>query len=168
MKNMSAHASRAGSGRTTLEIIAAALIFSMAAVSVFSIRVSNSLPRQNTDKKAQAAMLVKNAQQTLQAFASAEPGDPEYANGAGGRWAADTSNRWALAEGRHDISSLMNGTSLQARDDKGAPVPCAYDANCTGNCCYLTYMVIDDNSKACAGISGAGNACKTVVFKIQY
>ena len=156
------------SGQTLVEVVIAILILAITTVSVFSIFISNSAPQLKADKKEQAAMLIKNAQQTLQAFVSAAPDDPMYSPNAGGRWSADASGGWALAEGIHDISSLMNGTSLQVRSAQNLPVQCAYVAGCT-DCCYLTYEVTDDNN-CLPGVtlSGTSQACKTVVFNMRY
>lgn len=156
------------SGQTLIEVVISVLILAITTVSVFSIFFANATQQPKADKKEQAAMLVKTAQQTLKAFVSVDPGDPSFSPNAGGIWPADASGGWALAVGKHDISSLMNGTSLQVRNAQNLPVPCAYAANCA-NCCYLMYEVTD-NGPDCSGAFGAGTtrACKTVVFNIQY
>lgn len=165
---MSANGSGKRSGQTLVEIVVSILILAITTVSVFSIILSNSVPQQKADKKEQAALLVRNAQQTLRAFVSVEPDDPDYSPNAGGKWSADASGQWALAEGIHDISSLMNGTGLQVRNAQNMPVNCSYVPGCT-ECCYLTYEVTDDNT-CLPGVtlSGTAQACKTVVFNMRY
>ncbi len=155
------------SGQTLIEVAVATMISAITSVAVFSVILSSFVSEQKADKKELAAMLLKDAQQTLQAFVSAVPSEAAYTINAGGLWAADTSGRWALyglpdPGFRHDISSLMNGTALQVNPS----VNCVW----TGNCSF-TYVVIDSPSANCInGILGAGtnNACKTVVFSLIF
>jgi hypothetical protein len=111
-------------------------------------------------------MILREAQQTLQSFVSVEPMNSKYSPSTGGIWAADSSLSWALAAGRHDISSLLNGTELQTPG-----TVCAAGAEC-----FFVYDVTDDNSASCVG--GLMNdtdpqklttkACKKVTFSVKY
>jgi len=162
---VSTHPSGNRPGQTLVEVVIAVLILAITTVSVFSVLFSNSVPQQKADKKEQAALLIRSAQQTLKAYVTAAPDDARFSPNAGGRWAADASGGWALAPGVHDISSLMNGTVLQARTANNLPVNCVFsDRNCT-ECCYLIYEVTD-NAPGCSG--GAFGPCKTVTFSMRY
>ena len=143
------------SGQTLIEVAVATIIAAITTVAVFSVILSGFVSEKKADKKELAAMVAKNAQQTLQAFVSVDPNDPSYSPNAGGRWSADTSGAWALNAGMHDISSLMNGTALQVNP----AAPCSW-----GGTCYFVYSVTDTD----CGFGNGTRACKTVAFSMVY
>lgn len=160
-------------GQTLIEVTVALIISAMTATAVFSVLLSSSAARVKTDKKELSAILVKEAQQTLQLFVSADITTPVYTSGGAyytpgttaanaGKWTADPSNTWALAGSgggtMHDISSLMN--TAQMAPLRGATPVCAW-----GNACYLVYTVTDNN---CGFGAGTLNACKLVFFSLKY
>jgi len=138
-------------GQTLIEVTIATIIAAITTVAIFSVILSGFVSEQKADRKEAAAMVLKNAQQTLQSFVSVEPSNASYSPNAGGRWSADTSGVWALNAGRHDISSLMNGTILGPG--------CVW-----GGACSFTYIVADTN----CGFGGGTSACKTVTFDMLY
>lgn len=159
--------SRLRPGQTLIEVVIASLIAAITTMAVFSVILSSFVAQKKGDKREQLAMVLRNAQQTLQSFVSAVPEDSKYSPNAGGIWSADSSRSWALAAGRHDISSLLNGTELQTPG-----VTCADGADC-----YFVYTVEDDNSAGCAGgkmvdlVHPENNtklACKKVTFSVKY
>ena len=142
-------------GQTLIEVAIATMIAAMTTVAVFSVALSSFVSQKKSDKKELAAMMLKEAQQTLQTFVSAVPGDVNYSPNAGGWWQADSLNpAWALSAGMHDISSLM---PIDLRTDP--VVPCV-----AGGSCYFVYTVTD----ADCGFGGGNNACKTVSFDMNY
>ncbi len=147
------------SGQTLIEVTIATMIAAMTTVAVFSVVLSSFVSQKKADNKEVAAMLLKQAQQTLQNYVTAVPGEPAYSSNAGGRWAADSSGVWALNAGRHDISSLMNTAAPEITALRGTLAACAW-----GTGCYLSYFVTDTN----CGFGVGANACKTVSFDMQY
>jgi type II secretory pathway pseudopilin PulG len=147
-----------------IEVVVATLIAAITTVAVFSVILSSMVSQKKADKRELVAMAFKNAQQTLQAFVSADVNnlvDPlipgvYYAPTAGGVWAAAGAG-WALAPGTHDITSLITGTAL-----------------CTGTpACSFTYFVADNTEGLAACVNGllgaaTNNACKTVTFTIVF
>jgi len=131
------------------------MIAAITTIAVFSVVLSGFVSQKKADKKELAAMVLKEAQQTLQTFVSAVPGDANYSPNAGGWWQADSlSPAWALSAGTHDISSLM---LADLRTDPA--VPCV-----AGGSCYFVYIVTD----ADCGFGIGSNACKTVSFDMKY
>ena len=157
-------------GQTLIEVVIATLIGAMTTVAVFSVVLSSFVSQKKADKKELAAMLLKNAQQTLQAFVSAVPGDANYSPNAGGVW-KDSS--WALSAGTHDISSLMNtpeNIDLRPVDPAtGIRETCAVAGGC-----YFTYTV--GNTDCLRGdklvpsqpTNTDVTTCKTVIFNMKY
>jgi len=150
-------------GQTLIEVVIATLIAAMTTLAVFSVVLSSSVSPKKADKKEISAMMLKQAQQTLQTFVSAQPGDPAYSPTSSkgpGIWPADASGTLALSAGHHDITSLMPTELLTNVDG----------TSCAATC-FFTYDVADDHSAACVGGS-LGSAtelsCKTVTFNIKY
>lgn len=162
-------------GQTLVEVVIAILIAAMTTVAVFSVVLSGTVSQKKAEKKEIAAMLLKEAMQTLQTFVSAVPDNAAYSPRIGaalpGRWPADDSGDWALrgnpgAGRRHDISSLMNRNTLEMQALRGTTPVCRW-----GRPCYFVYWVSDDNTAACVNPAlGAGTelACKTVEFRMEY
>ena len=149
-------------GQTLLEIAVAVLIAATTTIAVFSVVISSFVSEKKADKKELSAMMLKRAQQTLQAFVSVDPADPAYSPNAGGTWSADSSGGWALAAGIHDISSLLNtpeNLTLRKEASSTAVQTCVL-----GGPCYLTYTVTD----ADCGFGTGTRACKTVRFSIKF
>lgn len=158
-------------GQTLIEVTMGAIIMAITTVAMFSIILSVTVSGKKSNKKELSAMLVKEAQQTLQLFVTADYTNPRapglyYAPNLGARWTADSSGGWALAGSAagvlHDISSLMNTTEMaELRGPAGA--------NCfSGSAvCHLTYTVFDSDCGFGASAPGL-NACKRVVFNIRF
>ena len=131
-------------GQTLVEVTIAILIAATTTVAVFSVILSSFVSEKKSDKKELSAMVLKKARQTLQAFVSVDPSDPNYSPNAGGIWTGvDASGQWALAAGTHDISSLMNTAenAVLRRDTSSGAVP-----DCVmGGSCYLYYTVEDSD-----------------------
>ena len=164
------------SGQSLMEVVIAILIAAIASVAVFSVVLSSSVSQKKADKKEQIAMLMWEAQGTLQTFVSADLTTPVYttagtyyAPNQGGIWSADTSGNWALEPGRHDISSLMNTPEhidLRRDPDTNQVYTCV-----DGGACSLVYVVTDITGNDCLeGIMDATTlqACKSVQFTIKY
>ena len=146
-------------GQTMIEIAVATLIAAITTVAVFSVVLSSFVSQKKADKKELSALALKDAQQTLQAFVSADIsnvgacGTGCCAPSCGGVWLEP--GRWALAPGLHDITSLITGTALCI----GPPA------------CSFTYFVADNNSNTCVGGqlgAGTNKACKTVTFSMTF
>ena len=173
---MLTHISGKRSGQTMIEVAVATLIAAITTVAVFSVILSGFVSQRKADKKELVAMLLKDAQQTLQAFVSADVSNATACGGycaptPFGLWSAATpANQWALAAGQHDISSLMNppaSGNVYAALRGAPPAPCVAGSPV----CYFTYLVTDDNSPTCVGGTlgaGTNNACKTVTFDMRY
>ncbi|OGR41394.1 MAG: hypothetical protein A2X35_10310 [Elusimicrobia bacterium GWA2_61_42] len=157
-------------GQTLIEVTMATIVAAITAAAVFSVILSSSVSRKKSDKKELSAMLIKEAQQTLQLYVSADSTTPVYTSAGtywapnlGGRWSADSSNSWALtgsaaAPGtRHDISALMNTTDMA--ELRGTAASCVW-----GGACHFVYYVQDTN---CSFGTGTG-ACKTVSFDMKF
>jgi type II secretory pathway pseudopilin PulG len=163
-------------GQSLMEVLIATLIAAITTVAVFSVVLSSFVTQKKADKKEQIALVMRAAQQTLQTFVSADLTTPVYTSAGtyyapnlGGIWSADTTGSWALAPGRHDISSLMNTPEyIDLRRDSvtNTVYTCA-----DGGGCYLVYDVTDDHGPACVGgLLGAvtTEACKNVVASMKY
>ncbi len=134
-------------GQTLIEVVIATLIGAMTTIAVFSVILSSFVSQKKADKKEIAAMVLKQAQQTLQTFVSADPNTQilpgvYLAPNPGGRW---LDAGWALAAGSHNISSLM-------------------PADLCATTCSFVYVVTDRN----CGFGIGTNACKAVKFDMTY
>ena len=146
---------RQRSGQSLIEVVLSILITAMTSVAVFSVVLSVSVSQQKADKKEAAAMILKQAQQTLQLFVSAVPSEATYSPNAGGVWSADSSGLWALAAGAHDISSLLTVP----------PNPVGYPLE--GG--TFTYAVTNTDCLQQSGVSNTDEkSCKKVVFTLTY
>lgn len=148
---------RARPGQTLIEVVMATMISAITTTAVFSVLLSSFVSDAKADKRDAAAMVLKRAQETLRSYVSAVPTDSTYVPSSGslvGRWAADSSGAWALRDGTHDISSLVQ---LPPLSPAGGPQA------------TLSYTV---SSYDCGfGIGSALNkelACKTVTFTLTY
>ena len=144
-----------------IEITVSILIVAMTSIAVFSVILASASSQKKGDNKETAAMLLKQAQQTLQIYVSAVPGDANYSPNAGGWWQADSlCPAWALSAGRHDISSLM---PAGLRTDPA--VPCAW-----GTSCYFVYTVANlDCLNQPLGVTNTDSkSCKNVIFDMKY
>ncbi|MFA6433895.1 MAG: hypothetical protein WCW52_04300 [Elusimicrobiales bacterium] len=133
--------------QTLIEVVVATMIAGLTTVAVFSVVLSSFVSQKKSDRKELAAMTLKRAQQTLQAYVSAVPAEGAYSVAAGGHWPADAYGGWALAQGAHNIVSLMPA------------------ALCPPGACTFVYTVTDVN---CGFGIATANACKTVVFNMTY
>ena len=164
---------RQRSGQTLVEVAVATVITAAAAMAVFSVVLSSFASQTKGDKNAAAGFALKQAQQTLKSYVSADPtnanpfsmassplaGAPGASTSVG-HWAMETvGTQWALAAGTHDVTRLLNGTVLN---------PTSGGSGCTSNnppC--LRYVV--KNIDCGFGFAGAGEAaCKEVVFTLIY
>lgn len=152
-------------GQTLIEVTIAIMIAAITTVAVFSVVLSSFVSQKKADKKELVAMLLKEAQQTLQDYVSVVPNDANYSPNPGGKWSADSSGVWALAAGVHDISSLMNqpANAELRRDASGAEQTCA-----AGGFCYLTYTVTNSDCLALGAGNTDSTSCKTVLFSMKY
>ncbi len=102
-------------GFALVEVIMATIIIAITTTAVYSVVLSSFVSGQKADKREVAAMLLKKAQNALQTYVAVENSNNVYTlpGGPSGRWAADSSGRWALAAGNHDISSLLLNTPLK-------------------------------------------------------
>lgn len=147
-------------GQTLIEVVIATLIAAMTTVAIFSVILSSFVSQKKADKKEAAAMLLKEAQQTLQTFVSAVPNDSNYSPNAGGTWKEP--GRWALAGApapglQHDISSLMTA------ELRPAGVTCAAGASC-----YFTYTVTNLDCLGLGAYNTDFTSCKQVDFSMKY
>lgn len=136
-------------GQSLIEVTMATMIAAITTTAVFSVVLSSYVSDSRADKRDAAAMLIRQAQETLKNYVSVEPGNSTYVptgpmRGVG-RWDADTSGVWALRSGNHDISSLLTNTPLAGGT--------------------FSYRVINSNC-------GFGNSeelsCKEVRFQLNY
>ena len=142
-------------GQTLIEVVMATMISAMTTTAVFSVILSSFVSDNKADKRDAAAMVLKQAQETLKSYVSAVPGEPNYVPGSpSGHWPAEVGGTWALREGNHDVSSLVATLPLTVPGQPAAT---------------LTYTVA---SYPCG--FGTGNppnystACKRVVFTLTY
>ncbi len=133
----------------------ATIVAAMTTTAMFSVMLSGFTSQAKADKREAAAMVLKLAQETLKSYVSSVPTEGLYeptGPGGVGRWASDLSGNWALADGLHTITPLLQGTVLQPGGT-------------------LTYTV---TSSPCLGAGIAGTApnnelsCKTVNFSLVY
>lgn len=139
-------------GQTLIEVCMATIVAAMTTTAVFSVMLSSFTSQAKADKREAAAMVLKQAQENLKSYVSAVPNESAYepvGPGGTGIWPADTSGAWALGDGVHTISSLLNGTALQGGT--------------------LSYTVSSFN---CIGTLGSAPnnelGCKTVVFSLTF
>lgn len=148
-------------GQTLMEVMVATVIAAISATAVFSVVLSTSVSAIKTDKREAAALMFKTAQETLKNYVSAVPTEAAYVPN-GGKWSADTSGlkSWALANGTHDISSLL--LCPYAAGDPRNPVLNANCNSCTSgsSICSFTYTVATYN---CDYLQ-----CKQVSFALKY
>ena len=90
----------------------ATIVAAMTTTAIFSVILSSFTSQAKADKRDAAALMMKSAQETLKSYVSAVPADGNYVPN-GGRWTADSTGVWALSDGIHPITSLLNGTELQ-------------------------------------------------------
>ena len=164
-------------GQALVEVTIAMLIAAMTTMSVFSVVLSATVSQGKADKREAAALILKQAQETLKSYVSvdplitnivpgvspAKPGSPVSPAGAG-RWYYDDyvlNGGWALGAGYHNITRLIS--SHPASD----AFPLAGGT--------MSYMVTDYNCGFGSGTVGSptgivtGNAsCKIVVFTLTY
>lgn len=138
-------------GQTLVEVAVATIIAATTAMAVFSVILSSFASQQKADKREAAGFILKQAQETLKSYVSAVPGDVNYSPNAGGHWPDDSFGGWALAQGNHNITSLLSNTCL-ADTPLPAPVP------------SFTYTVADTD----CGFGTGATACKTVQFTLVY
>lgn len=146
---------KARRGQTLIEVVMATMISAMTTTAVFSVILSSFVSDLKADKRDAAAMVLKQAQETLKSYVSAVPGEVTYVPGSpAGHWTAELGGVWALREGNHDVSSLVSTLPLTVPGQPAAT---------------LTYTV---TSYPCG--FGTGNppnyptACKRVVFTLIY
>ena len=146
-------------GQSLIEVVLSIVITAMTTVAVFSVVLSTSVSQKKTDKKEAAAMVLKQAHQTLQLFVSAVPSEPDYSFNSG-LWPADARGEWALTAGEHDISALL----------AVPPNPVGYPL--TGG--TLTYFVTNYDCLKIESPPGVtvtntnSTTCKKVVFTLTY
>lgn len=146
-------------GQALVEVVIATLIAAMTTMSVFSVVLSATVSQGKADKREAAALILKQAQETLKSYVSVEPlstnlfpgvspaksGSPTGPSGAG-KWVYDTSGNWALQGGiTHNISGLIPS-----------------DSPLVGG--SMSYYVTDYD----CGFGTGYKACKQVVFTLTY
>ncbi len=135
----------------------ATVITAITTTAVFSVMLSSFVSDTKADKRDAAAMALRRAQETLKSYVSAQPGDANYVpvSGAGtGVWAADSTAGWALRDGNHNISSLVQSAPLTITG--GTPASLNY--NVTSYDCGFGLGTAPNNERA----------CKVVVFTLIY
>lgn len=156
-------------GQSLIEVTMATMIAAVTTTAVFSVVLSSFVSDARADKRDAAAMAMRRAQEVLKSYVSVapysadmlpgdgrlQPGAPSSGTGVG-RWSADTSGVWALRDGNHNISSLVNASPVLS--PAGSPQA------------TLTYTV---QSYSCAWFGmGTGpdfpTACKRVTFNLSY
>lgn len=141
-------------GQTLVEVAMATVVAAMTTTAVFSVILSSFASQAKADKREAASLVIKRAQETLKSYVSAAPGDANYEptgpGGVVGRWAADASGVWALRDGTHNITSLLDGTVLASGTSS------------------LTYTVLSANCGFASVTSDNEAACKTVTFSLIY
>lgn len=147
-------------GQTLIEVTMATMIAAITTTAVFSVVLSSFVSDNRADKRAAAAAAMRLAQESLKGFVSVEPYNASYSPTSSrgvGRWSADTSNVWALRDGRHTIDSVVQQPNSPLAP-AGATAP---------------QMYYDVQSYDCLG-TGMGaapdfpRACKRVTFTITY
>jgi Tfp pilus assembly protein PilE len=139
---------RFSKGVTLIEVVLAALIAAMTTTAIYSVVLSGFVSESKADKREASALVLKTAQEVLKSYVAVEMSNTLYRlpGTTAGRWSADSSGRWALAAGTHNISSLLS------------KYPVLTSAS-------LSYRV----SNFDCGLGSADNvACKTVRFTLTY
>ena len=126
-----------------IEVVIATMIAALTTVAVFSVTLTSVVSQKKADRKENAAMVLRQAQQTLKTYVTVDPSDVLHSPNAGGTWLDGT---WALSGGVHDITSLM------------PPDLCATGA------CSFTYTVTNID----CGFGTGKNSCKSVKFDMTY
>ncbi|MBI4802687.1 MAG: hypothetical protein HY796_09220 [Elusimicrobia bacterium] len=151
-------------GQALVEVVIATLIAAMTTMSVFSVVLSATVSQKKADKREAATLVLKQAQETLKSYVSADPlntditpcsdpnkpGSPVGPSGIG-RWYYDTSGTWALSAGVHTITNML----------AIPPNPVGFPL--TGG--SLSYTVSNYN---CGFGATDYMACKIVVFTLTY
>lgn len=140
-------------GQTLIEVVMATMIAAMTTTAVFSVILSSFVSGARADKRDAAAMVLRRAQQTLGSYVTVAPTDPAYSAGSPvGRWPADASGQWALRNGTHIITSLLDNTQL------------------AGPGALFTYTVSSNDCLNTGGGSAPNyeQSCKTVIFNLTY
>jgi hypothetical protein len=146
------------------------------------VSLSSAFSRQKAEKKELAAMLIREAQQTLQDYVSADvttkvygTDGTYYAPNSGGTWSADATGGWALAPGTHDISSLMNPHPVTGEDPykllrREGESDTVWPTCAAGGSCFFTYTVTDQPCMPDIGdpVATSANACKDVSFTLRF
>ena len=139
-------------GQTLVEVAVATIVAAMTTTAVFSVILSGFASQAKGDKRGAAAVALKRAQETLKSYVSATPTNGAFeptGPGGVGVWALDNTGGWALKDGLHTITPMLDGTALQGGS--------------------LTYTV---SSVDCGfGLGTAPNnekACKTIAFTLIY
>lgn len=155
-------------GQTLVEVVMATVIAALTASAVFSVVLSSFVADARADKRDAAAMALRQAQQALKVYVSAEPSDPNYSPGAvAGRWVADNSNQWALrgmlcaSNSPANVGTLHNISSIVAfphplSPDPASPATMEYRV-CSYDCGFGTGPAPDYPL-----------ACKRVAFRLNY
>lgn len=133
-------------GQTLIEVVVATVISAMTTTAIFSVILSSFVSDVKADKRDAAAMVLKRAQETLKNYVSAVPGEAGYVAGSPtGHWTAEGGGAWALADGWHDVSTLVAAPPLSVAGQPPAT---------------LRYLV---TPYACSSFT-----CKQVVFTLSY
>lgn len=143
----------------------ATMVSAITTTAVFSVVLSSFVSDIKADKRDAAAMVLKRAQETLRSYVSVDPASANLFPGAAvgipgspgivpGKWAADSSGAYALADGTHYLNILVNTPPLTEPGKAAAT---------------LRYTV---TSFDCGFTKGAPPiyplACKKVVFTLTY
>ncbi|HAH30924.1 MAG TPA: hypothetical protein DCL44_01270 [Elusimicrobia bacterium] len=167
-------------GQTLIEVCVATIIAATVTMGVFSVVLSGFASQKKADKREMAGLMLKQAQETLKSYVSADPTNSNFTSGTVplvtspgspgspiGHWPAEQGNTtWALAgalpPGRiHIITPLLIGTPL-ADAVTGLPAPSfkytVTNVNCLriGSGIYASVPINDSNQ------------CKVVVFELIY
>lgn len=157
-------------GQTLIEVVMATMISAMTTTAVFSVILSSFVSAAKADKRDAAAMVLKRAQETLKNYVSADPTSahmfpgtatprPGSAGSPTGHWPAEPGNTfWALREGNHDISSLVNNANNPVLSPNGSPAA-TLTYNVSSYPCSIFNTWSPPNNQA---------LCKRVVFTLNY
>ena len=140
-----------------VEVCVATIIAATTTMGVFSVILSSFASQKRADKKEISGLILKQAQETLKSYVSADPNNINYSPNAGGHWPADLYGGWALATGNHNITSLLTGTPLA----DVAPYSLTYTVT-NNNCLNIGAGVF-------AGLPNTdSNQCKIVTFHLTF
>lgn len=136
-------------GQTLVEVCMATIVAAMTTTAIFSVMLSGFTSQAKADKREAAAMVLKRAHETLKSYVSAAPNESAYeptGPDGTGIWVSDLNKSWALSDGGHNITSLLNGTPL------------------TGGTFIYTVTSMDCGF----GTVNKALACKSVKFDLTY